>query len=142
IAPFGAGVMSAIGFLSAPLAFDFVRSAPGRLDDLDWERINSLLDEMQAEGQALLVASGVPAAAIAHRRVAEMRYAGQGHEISVPLMDGRLHPEHVPDLRAAFESEYRRLYGRLGPPVPWKRTPGRAAPPAPSPGRRLPSPAG
>ena len=86
IAPFGAGVMSAIGFLSAPLAFDFVRSAPGRLDDLDWERINALLDEMQAEGQALLVASGVPAAQITHRRVAEMRYAGQGHEISVPLI--------------------------------------------------------
>src|SRR6185503_12126283 len=43
IAPFGAGVMSAIGFLSAPLAFDFVRSAPARLDNLDWERINMLL---------------------------------------------------------------------------------------------------
>ena len=95
IAPFGAGVMSAIGFLSAPLAFDFVRSAPGRLDDLDWERINSLLDEMQAEGQALLVASGVPVAQITHRRVAEMRYAGQGHEISVPLMDGGLAQMHV-----------------------------------------------
>ena len=137
IAPFGAGVMSAIGFLSAPLAFDFVRSAPGRLDDQDWERINRLLDEMQAEGQALLVASGVPAAAIVHRRVAEMRYAGQGHEISVPLMGGRLHLEHVPELRAAFENEYRRLYGRLGPPVPLEAITWRVVASGPKPELRL-----
>ena len=59
---------------------------------------------MQAEGQALLVASGVPAAQITHRRAVEMRYAGQGHEISVPLMDGQLDVTHVAELRAAFEN--------------------------------------
>jgi N-methylhydantoinase A len=137
IAPFGAGVMSAIGFLSAPLAFDFVRSAPGLLDTLDWERINALLDEMQAEGQALLVASGVPAEQITHRRMAEMRYAGQGHEISVPLIDGRLAPEHVSELRAAFETEYRRLYGRLGPPVPLEAITWRVVASGPRPELRL-----
>jgi N-methylhydantoinase A len=137
IAPFGAGVMSAIGFLSAPLAFDFVRSLPGRLDDLDWERINALLDEMQAEGQAVLVASGVPAAQITHRRVAEMRYAGQGHEISVPLVDGQLGPDHVPELRAAFEAEYRRLYDRLGPPVPLEAITWRVFSSGPQPALRL-----
>jgi N-methylhydantoinase A len=137
IAPFGAGVMSAIGFLSAPLAFDFVRSAPGRLHDLDWQRINALLDEMQAEGQALLVASGVPAAEITQRRMAEMRYAGQGHEISVPLMDGRLHSAHVLELRAAFENEYRRLYGRLGPPVPLEAITWRVVACGPQPKLRL-----
>jgi N-methylhydantoinase A len=137
IAPFGAGVMSAIGFLSAPLAFDFVRSAPGGLDGLDWERINALLDEMQAEGQALLVASGVPAEQITHRRAAEMRYAGQGHEISVPLMDGRLDASHVPELRAAFETEYRRLYGRLGPPVPLEAITWRVIASGPRPELRL-----
>jgi N-methylhydantoinase A len=34
--PLAAGVMSAIGFLCAPLAFDFVRSVPGRLETMDW----------------------------------------------------------------------------------------------------------
>src|SRR5258707_15858054 len=37
IAPFGAGVMSAVGFLTAPLAFHFVRSWPGPIDQLDWQ---------------------------------------------------------------------------------------------------------
>ncbi len=137
IAPFGAGVMSAIGFLSAPLAFDFVRSAPGRLDDLDWQRINVLLDEMQAEGQALLVASGVPAAAITQHRVAEMRYAGQGHEISVPLKGGQLGPEQITELRGAFETEYKRLYGRLGPPVALEAITWRVVTAGPKPELRL-----
>jgi N-methylhydantoinase A len=137
IAPFGAGVMSAIGFLSAPLAFDFVRSAPGRLSDLDWERINGLLEEMEAEGQALLVASGVPAGQIALRRAAEMRYVGQGHEVSVTLPAGRLGPEHVPELRAAFEAEYARLYGRLGPPVPLEAITWRVVASGPRPELRL-----
>src|SRR3546814_14237795 len=36
IYPLGAGVMSAVGFLVAPLSFDFVRTLPGDLDALEW----------------------------------------------------------------------------------------------------------
>lgn len=118
IAPLGAGVMSTVGFLAAPLAFDFVRSWRARLDQLDWARANALLAEMEAEGQALLVSSGVAQGAISHRREAEMRYVGQGHEIRVPLPGGTLQDSDIPALKAAFEAVYRELYERLGPPVP------------------------
>src|SRR6202171_2490160 len=74
VVPFGAGVMSAIGLLTAPLAFDFVRSWPGQIDHLDWQKVNTLLAEMEAEGQALLEASGVPAEQNRDRRGAELRY--------------------------------------------------------------------
>jgi N-methylhydantoinase A len=118
LAPLGAGVMSAVGFLAAPLAFDFVRSWPGRLNGLDWSRANALLTAMETEGEALLTASGVPAEAISHHREADMRYVGQGHEIRVTLPAGSLAAEHTPALLAAFEQVYRQLYERLGPPVP------------------------
>ena len=42
ISPFGAGVGSTFGLLAAPLAFDFVRSAYSRLDELDWQFANRL----------------------------------------------------------------------------------------------------
>lgn len=116
--PLGAGVTSTVGFLSAPLAFDFVRSWPGRLDSMDWTRANAVLAEMEAEGQALLAASGVPAGAITHRREADMRYVGQGHEIRVPLPAGLLGSVHISDLFSTFQTVYRELYERLGPPVP------------------------
>ncbi len=118
IVPAGAGVMSAIGFLAAAVAFDFTRSFPGRLDTLDWARVNALFAEMEEEGTTLLASAGLHGEDVAHRRAAEMRYVGQGHEVRVPLPPGPLSPASVPALREAFETEYLRLYGRLGPPVP------------------------
>ncbi len=111
IAPLGAGVLSTVGFLVAPLAFDFVRSWPAALAGLDWTRARALLAEMEAEGAAVLATSGVPAAETTHVREADMRYAGQGHEIRVPWPAG----DDPAAVREAFETEYRRLYGRLGP---------------------------
>ena len=117
IVPFGAGVMSAAGFLTAPLAFDFVRSWPGRIDHLDWQKANTLLSEMELEGQELLQASGVPTGQISYRREADMRYVGQGHEIHVPLPSGQLDNASIPLLTSSFEEVYRRLYERLSPSV-------------------------
>jgi N-methylhydantoinase A len=118
IAPLGAGVMSSVGFLLAPLSFDFVRSWRIQLSQLSWNRANAVLREMESEGQALLESSGVPAGDVRHRREADMRYVGQGYEIRVPLPEKELSAEDGPALLAAFEQTYQQLYGRLGPPVP------------------------
>jgi N-methylhydantoinase A len=118
IVPFGAGVISAVGFLTAPLAFDFVRSWPGRIDSLDWQKANMLLAEMEAEGQALLEASDVLIGQISHRREADIRYVGQGHEVRVPLPDGQLDSSSISTITTSFEEVYSRLYERLSPSVP------------------------
>jgi N-methylhydantoinase A len=118
ISPFGAGVGSTFGLLAAPLAFDFVRSAYSRLDELDWDFANGLLDEMAAEGRKILESSGLDARLVSYQRTADMRYVGQGHEVSVALPDGDLRAAHRPRIAAAFEEAYRALYGRKGPDVP------------------------
>ncbi len=118
ISPLGAGVGSTFGLLVAPLAFDFVRSAYSRLNDLDWEYANALLDEMSREGQALLEASGISGSDISFRRSADMRYVGQGHEVSVPLPENALDSNKTAQLAAKFEEIYRSLYARNGPDVP------------------------
>ncbi len=117
LAPFGAGIMSTVGFLVAPLAFDFVRSWRAQMNTLDWAHANGLLMEMESGGRALLEASGVSPDDISHRRGADMRYVGQGHEIRVPLPAGALDEAHAPALAAEFQRVYRELYERLGPPV-------------------------
>jgi len=118
LAPLGAGATSALGLLVAPLAFDFVRSLYGQLDDLDWDHINAILDEMEAEGRALLRSAGVSDAEMSVTRSADMRYSGQGHEINVPLPLGRLGPESREALLSNYEAVYRRLYNRLCSGVP------------------------
>jgi N-methylhydantoinase A len=111
VAPPAAGVLSAAGFLTAPLAFDFVRSARAAVHDLAWEQVDALFAEMEAEGTALLAKSGVDE--VTHRRVAEMRYAGQGYEIRVPVHGGSW-PDALID---EFTATYRALYRRTGPAV-------------------------
>lgn len=118
IVPFAAGVMSAVGFLTAPLSFDFVRSWPGHIELVDWQKANVLLAEMEMEGQSLLERSGIPTDSIRHKRVADIRYVGQGHEIQVPLPPGPLTNESATAIIAAFEEVYRRLYERLSQSVP------------------------
>jgi N-methylhydantoinase A len=112
LVPFGAGAMSAYGLLAAPLAFDFVRTAPQRLDRADWAGVNRLLAEMEAEGRAILRRSGVAEAQVRVRRAAEMRYVGQGHEVECDLPADALSAASLPAITAAFEAAYRALYSR------------------------------
>ena len=117
ISPFGAGVGSTFGLLAAPLAFDFVRSAYSRLDQQDWSLANQLLDVMAEEGRKVLESSGLAVKEIRYQRTVDMRYVGQGHEVSVRLPSGALSQQHVPQITAEFEETYRGLYGRKGPDV-------------------------
>ena len=118
ISPIGAGVGSTFGLLVAPLAFDFVRSAYSKLEDLDWNFANVLLAGMAQEGHAVLERSGLAASDISYQRSADMRYVGQGHEVSVPLPDGILGKGDIPRVVSSFEQTYRTLYARRGPDVP------------------------
>ncbi|MFQ5899484.1 MAG: hydantoinase/oxoprolinase family protein [Candidatus Methylomirabilia bacterium] len=110
--PFGAGAVSAFGLLTAPPAFDFVRTVPQRLDRANWERLNELYEEMEQEGRAIVAAAGIEQSRLALGRTAEMRYLGQGHEVEVDVPLGRLGAESLPRLTENFEAAYRALYHR------------------------------
>jgi N-methylhydantoinase A len=117
IAPFGAGVSSTVGFWSAPLAFDFVRSAYGQLDELDWDAANEIFAGMEEEGRAVLTTSGVAPEQISYSRSADMRYVGQGHEVRVPVPGWSLGAERRDAFVEAFDRVYQQLYQRAGPAV-------------------------
>ena len=112
IVPLGAGVTSALGFLVAAPAIDYVRSYVSRLEQIDWPHLNGLFDEMETEARALLVEAGARQDEIAITRTADMRHVGQGFEIAVPVPDGTLGADSVAALREAFFASYRRLFER------------------------------
>ncbi|MGE0719318.1 MAG: hydantoinase/oxoprolinase family protein, partial [Alphaproteobacteria bacterium] len=116
VCPLGAGVMSALGFLVAPSAIDFVRSYVTRIDGIDWDHLNRLFDEMEAEGRQLLAEAGVDEVTV--RRQADMRHVGQGFEIGVPLPGGRLGPGSLDTIRDRFFETYERLFDRRIAEVP------------------------
>jgi N-methylhydantoinase A len=108
------GVGSAVGFLHAPISFEIVKSNYTSLDDLDADRINRFLDALQGEGE-VVVRAGAPSGPLVTRRVAFMRYHGQGHEIEIPLPDRALTASDIELLRGAFEAEYSNQFSRAVP---------------------------
>ena len=111
VVPAGAGVASAFGFLAAPISFALLRGMVAPLATLDLDALRAMLAEMEAEGRALVAKAGADAAET-RIRVA-MRYAGQGYQVEaeVTALDRDT-------IRAAFEAEYLRLYGRTEPGLP------------------------
>jgi N-methylhydantoinase A len=118
IAPYAAGVGSTFGFLAAPVSFDFVRGAAGRIDRLDWEEIDELYREMEREGRALLIEAGVDLGDVSVTRSCDMRLSGQAHQIDVPVPAGRLSSDTAPVLQDAFDTTYLALFKRAAPGVP------------------------
>ena len=114
IVPKGAGVGSAFGFLAAPIAYEVARSRLVELKHFDWAGLNALFQGMRAEAE-VVVRLGAPVEPLVERRVAYMRYRGQGHEIAVPLAPMAYGVGDAETLKAAFEREYAALFGRVIP---------------------------
>jgi N-methylhydantoinase A len=117
ICPAAAGVTSAFGFLVAPMAFDFVQTYLTTLRGIEFGHLNTIFEEMERRGRALLQQAGVPDTAMTVTRSADMRYLHQGFEINVPVSHGPLGPTDLPQLQANFDQAYERLYKRLNPDV-------------------------
>jgi len=114
VIPVGASVGSALGFLTAPVAFQAVRSWYQRVATLDTAHANRLVDEM-TEQATVVVRAAAAKAVLTDTRIAYMRYAGQGHEIAVTLPAGRLAAKDAARLKHSFDAAYRVLYGRTVP---------------------------
>jgi N-methylhydantoinase A len=112
--PAGAGVGSAVGFLRAPIAFEVVRSKFVRLSSFDPAQVNAMFAEMAKEATDVvrLGASGAP---IKISCSADMRYAGQGHEILVDLPEGPFTKATAAELQKRFDAGYRALFSRVIP---------------------------
>jgi len=112
--PASAGVGSAVGFLRAPIAFEVVRSKFVRLSAFDPAQVNAMFGEMVQEATDV-VKLGAGGAAIKLSCSADMRYAGQGHEILVELPDGPFTRDSVAELQKRFDTGYRALFNRVIP---------------------------
>jgi N-methylhydantoinase A len=116
VLPPAAGVASAFGMLTAPPAFDFARSLPAPLGEVDWPAVRRWLAGVRREGAAHLRRAGVAAGDVAVQLSADVRYRGQGEGITVAL-GGELSRRPARQVREAFEAAYVALYGRRPPGV-------------------------
>jgi N-methylhydantoinase A len=112
ICPLGAGVSSALGFLIAAPATEGVHSYVSTLDQLDSEKVLKIFNDMSVSASNSLVEAGGDVKTITIKHRVEMRYRGQGFEISVDLPDDLAEVDLPKLLKADFLKRYAELFGR------------------------------
>lgn len=124
VLPVGAGVMSALGLLVSPLAFEVARSRRIHVADIDAKDFASTFAALENEAAGYLRRAGVPDADIRIVRHLDMRYQGQGHEIEITLPTTDNVAGIFADLGELYGRAYEKTYGlRLDEPteiVNWK----------------------
>ena len=117
IIPRNPGVGSAVGFLSAPISYEIIRSLYMRGEHFDVDAVGKLFREMQRDARAVVRAGAAPGEKLVEQRLAFMRYQGQGHEIEIALPAGKLRASLGKQIRKRFDRLYREQYGRTVPNV-------------------------
>ena len=108
LVPLAPGVFSAAGLLLSEIEHEFVRTLTVRGRDASAEVLHAGYLELEEQAEEALVAEGVSREAVVFSRFADIRYAGQAYELTLPVASG------APDLRriaADFDVEHHRTYG-------------------------------
>ena len=111
VCPPGAGAGSTIGMLMAPARVDRVASYAAPLGSADMKALDRTFADLEMEALGVLRLTGADIAGRAIKRLADMRYIGQGSEITVTMPS----PLTEASVRTAFEAAYKALFARVPP---------------------------
>ncbi len=115
LATIAAGAGSCLGLLAAPARVDRAWSNPTLVKDIDWTKVASVYADLRADAENELESAGASTTSLQWWIGVEMRYAGQGHNVSVSLPWRKIGTAMSAALLKEFERNYRKLYGHLVP---------------------------
>jgi len=114
LVPPNAGVGSALGFFTAPRAFDLLRSHKVSLSDADFNEIEKIFKELETEATRILKKEAIDKD-IQFERSLDMRFVGQGAETNIPISRREFIQVKKEEVRRFFDEVYEKLYGRTYP---------------------------
>lgn len=115
LATIAAGAGSCLGFLAAPARVDRAWSNPALLSQTHWSHVARVYGDLRSDAEQELMSAGASSAGLQWWIGAEMRYAGQGHNVSVSLPWRAIGASTEVALLTEFERRYQQLYGHLVP---------------------------
>ena len=112
--PPNAGVGSALGFFTAPRAFDLLRSHKVSLGNADFGEIEKIFQELEAEAARILKKEATEKD-IQFRKVPGYAFCRTGRGDQRPPLRKRFHKAKQEEVRRRFDEVYEKLYGRTYP---------------------------
>ena len=110
IVPPQPGVLSALGLLVADARTDYVRSVLRAADAADPGALERGFADLERQARAWLADQGIDSAGHSTVRALDMRYRGQGHEVTVPVAGQRFDAGALQDAVRDFHRLHERLY--------------------------------
>jgi N-methylhydantoinase A len=104
--PLTPGVHSALGLLMSDVKHDYVRSKLAGLDELELNEINQLFAQLIDRASADLRSEGFQDNEIKLEPFLDLRYAGQGYELTVACPMAPLKPADLKLMRERFDAQH------------------------------------
>jgi N-methylhydantoinase A len=115
IIPRAPGHFCAFGMLFADLRYDFVRTWPVRLAEVDFAGMEAIYRELEVQGRTSLERASERPGEIVTHRAADMRYVGQEHAVTVDLPLALFEAGDRDGIKQRFDAEHERRYGTSAP---------------------------
>jgi N-methylhydantoinase A len=105
------GISSAVGMLSADVRHDYVQTHIAVSREADARQIQSIFEDMEAQGTEQLGREGFSGPSVVLIRSADMRYIRQSYELSVPVQGGALTGDDLAAITEGFHGLHEKAYG-------------------------------
>ena len=105
------GITSAYGLLAAEFKNDYARTFPQQAPRYDLAGMDDVFTMLEEDGRGWLTGEGVPATDHHLTRSADLRYAHQGSELTIPYRAQTVDPSGLREMLDEFHSQHEQLYG-------------------------------
>ena len=116
IVPLYPGVFSAIGLLMSDVKHDYIRSRMTAIAELKPDDVETIFAQLAAQARDDLRRDGFAEQDIRIDRALDMRYAGQGYEITLSCTADET--AALGNLRKKFDAEHQSQFGHMAPEEP------------------------
>jgi N-methylhydantoinase A len=113
IVPLYPGVFSAIGLLMSDVKHDYIRSRMTPISELESSDVQAVFAQLETRAREDLQRDGFADKDLHIERALDMRYAGQGYEITMSCTADQT--AELVHLRKEFDLEHRRQFGHSAP---------------------------
>jgi N-methylhydantoinase A len=108
------GAFSALGLICTDVVHDYMRSQLRPLSQVDAGHVEEMFIALERKARADIEAEGLDAGHAHYARELDLRYAGQGYELRIPLhglFDGRASAGTLAGARARFDERHAQIHG-------------------------------
>jgi N-methylhydantoinase A len=109
------GLGSAMGLLLTDIKHRYIRSQVRLMRDFKLAEIAEIFAGLEARARAEAEAEGTDWADVTLQHSFDLRYVGQGYELSVPCPSATPDAAALGEIRAAFDAMHEQVYGHAAP---------------------------